>query len=317
VSEIQERMEAIFSQNQTIGRHMMAALAMSSESAARQFLAKKRGPGVQSQKKQEPSPVSDLTPHELELIKRGLRGPKQVKPIAHEWKSDSFKFASLGDTHWGHLESKKDWWDKACSLIEKEKCDFVLHPGDITEGMSGRAGHFYELDAIGATAQINMAEQRTRQLPCKMRGIVGNHDLWGFKTIGFDPGVELERRCGKDIFEYLGQNEAVINIAGVSIMLSHPGDGSSYATSYASQKFVESLGGGEKPNILLMGHHHKAIFHMCRNVAVFETGTMCGQTSWMRGKKIQAHCGFWIIEVWPDGCGGMERIRQEWIPFFV
>jgi hypothetical protein len=33
-----------------------------------------------------------------------------------------------------------------------------------------------------------------------------------------------------------------------------------------------------------------------RNIHCIEGGTLCGQTGWMRGKKIPAHKGFWILE---------------------
>jgi len=35
----------------------------------------------------------------------------------------------------------------------------------------------------------------------------------------------------------------------------------------------------------------------------------------MRGKKLAAHTGFWIIEVWTDETG-IKRIRPEWNAFY-
>jgi predicted phosphodiesterase len=303
------KMESIYSENEQIGRKKLARLARVTENQARWFLMQKRRFVVN-----EDSFMSGLNEYEQDLIKRGLQGPKISAPVKHEWAKDSFKFAAMGDTHWGHQLSHSVWWDKTCDLIEKEQCDFVLHTGDLTEGMSGRPGHCYELEAIGATAQLDLAESRLKRLPCHMRGITGNHDLWGNKAIGLDPGVVLAGRCPN--FEYLGQNEATIEVGGVKIMLSHPGDGSAYAISYQLQQFINALSGGEKPHILLMGHHHKSIYFQYRNVQGIETGTLCAQTGWMRGKKLQVHCGFWIVEVWPNG-GGIERIKTEWIPFFT
>ena len=40
--------------------------------------------------------------------------------------------------------------------------------------------------------------------------------------------------------------------------LFHPLDGSSYAVSYSGQKYMDSITGGDKPNILFVGHHHKS-----------------------------------------------------------
>jgi len=97
--------------------------------------------------------------------------------------------------------------------------------------------------------------------------------------------------------------------------LYHGNDGSAYAISYKLQKLIESFTGGEKPNIVLSGHYHKAMEMFSRNVFGFECGTLCGQTRWMRGKKIQAHMGFGIIEVWKNG-RGIQRLRHEFFPYY-
>jgi hypothetical protein len=76
------------------------------------------------------------------------------------------------------------------------------------------------------------------------------------------------------------------------------------------------LSGGEKPHILLAGHAHKSFFYETRNVHVFETGTTCMQTGFMRGKKLAAHTGFWIVDVWTNE-NGISRIRPEWTPFYI
>lgn len=287
---------------------------------AKLFLQKKRGVppsnaprGVESVK--DSGDLTALSPLEKDFILNGLKVPPPPPPKVYVWSKSSIKFAATGDWHTGHKKAHKEWHDRMCDKIAQEKCELLLHTGDITEGMSGRPGHVYELEAIGAKAQVELAAQRVKQVPCPVQAITGNHDLWGYKAIGFDPGEELKERCPN--FHYLGQNEATIDLGGIKIMLSHPGDGSAYAVSYALQQFINALSGGEKPHIILMGHHHKSIFFSYRNIQSFETGTLCAQTDWMRGKKIQAHPGFWIIEVWPSGEEeGLERIKQEWVPFY-
>lgn len=78
---------------------------------------------------------------------------------------------------------------------------------------------------------------------------------------------------------------------------------------------MESFTGGEKPNLVMSGHYHKAMYAFMRNVHAFECGTLCGQTRWMRGKKIQAHLGFGLIELWL-GKKGIVRLRHEFIPHY-
>jgi predicted phosphodiesterase len=318
-------MEEALGLNSKIGRKQLSFVTGVSEDIARRFLEGQRHPRADSapantqvtlKASKEESAFAALSKQEQVLILRGLKGSAEpVEKTTYKWSGNSFKFAHVTDTHWGNMMSKVEHWQRACDLIGKEKCEVILHTGDITDGMSGRPGHYYELDAIGATAQVDMAVKRLEIAPCQVYGISGNHDLWGFKTIGHDVGANIQDRLPGKFFN-LGIHEADFQVSNVTIKLWHGEDGSSYATSYRTQKFVEGLSGGDKPHILLSGHAHKSIFHQCRNVMVFEGGTLCQQTMWMRNKKLAAHVGFWIIEIWQNE-SGLERIKQEWVPFYV
>lgn len=234
-------------------------------------------------------------------------------PVAH---SGHFKALIIGDTHIGHKKFNESWWYDMITHAVAEGCEFAWHCGDILEGMSGRPGHVYELDAIGFEAQFDKARRLFDECPFPIRGIIGNHDLWysGKGDQGINVGIRLQEALpGK--FVFLGDMEANEEIAGLKVKLFHGLDGASYAISYRCQKFIEQLAGGDKPHILLSGHAHKSVFFECRNVQVFEAGTLCSQTGFMRGKKLAAHTGYWIIEVWA-GEQGLLRIKPEWNPLF-
>lgn len=321
-SDALQKAEKVYAENPTIGRHKLARAAGISVDQARHFLDRKRYARSLAETKPTLKSIlelgaSHLNSRELELISLSANAaPPPIQPRVFKWNKNSFKFLSFSDNHNGHKKSRVEYWQKACHLAEEEKVDIAFTSGDMSDGMSSRPGHIYELDAIGFTAQLDLTAERFSICPVNIEGITGNHDLWAYKTNGSEFGVELENRIPNK-FKYLGQGCSTVTIDGIKIMLWHGADGSSYATSYRTQKFVESLSGGEKPHILLSGHAHKGIFHVCRNVMVFECGTLCGQTDWMRDKKIAAHVGFWIIEVWPSGKGGIERIKQEWVPLFT
>ena len=183
--------------------------------------------------------------------------------------------------------------------------------------MSGRPGHIYELAHIGATAQLNYATKLFNLAPKLHFNIIdGNHDQW-FKekgNIGLTSGAELANRCPN--VHFLGEWEARVMIhPKVELMLFHGNDGTAYADSYKLQKLIESLEGGKKPNIILSGHYHKQVAIFRRNVFGFECGTLCGQTRFMRGKKIPAHMGFGIIEVWA-GKRGVEALSHRFLPCY-
>jgi hypothetical protein len=86
--------------------------------------------------------------------------------------------------------------------------------------------------------------------------------------------------------------------------------------SYHPQKIVESFTGGKKPNVLLLGHYHKAEYLFYRNVHVVQAGTLQDQTSFMQRNFISAHLGFWLVEFRVSGVGEVSRFRCEFVPLY-
>lgn len=228
----------------------------------------------------------------------------------------SFSFGYFSDPHIGNKKFNRELFDYMVRFFRQEKPDFILNPGDHLEGMSGRPGHVYELDAIGFQQQFNKAKELYDQLSdFPHYGIDGNHDQWFYKKNdnGVIVGQELERAVRN--YHHLGQDEADLVVKGITIKLYHGGDGTAYATSYKLQKLIESFSSGEKPHIVLSGHYHKALYMFNRGVHGFECGTLCGQTSWMRGKKIPAHMGFGLVRVVPNSTG-VERLTHIFVPWY-
>lgn len=243
-------------------------------------------------------------------------GPPQ-RPVETIGLSDRHvKFLAFGDAHIGHKDFSQGLFDLMVKHVRREKPDFAVNAGDTLEGMSGRPGHVYELSQVGFQEQISKASELMGALRIPIYGIDGNHDGWYFKKgdAGVVVGEELERRV-KD-YHFLGQNEGSLSLGGkTKILLFHPNDGSAYAVSYKLQKLIESFDGGDKPGIVVEGHYHKALYMFVRNVHGFEAGTLCAQTGWMRGKKLSAHMGYWLVDVFLDR-RGVNRLEQCFVPFY-
>jgi hypothetical protein len=121
----------------------------------------------------------------------------------------------------------------------------------------------------------------------------------------------------REDMDYLGYMTAYVELTPRCVMeLHHPQDGTCYAQSYKIQKIIEAMSGGEKPNILAVGHYHKQEYFYYRNVHAFQTACLCGQTSWMRGKGISAAMGGWLVELHVDDEGTITRIKPEFMPFY-
>jgi len=144
--------------------------------------------------------------------------------------------------------------------------------------------------------------------------IDGNHDRWFIKSNG--AMIVKDIATALPNFNFLGHDEGDISLKGMATLkLWHGEDGNSYALSYRVQKIIESFTGGEKPSLMLCGHTHKYVKLFERNVHAISVGCIEAQTSWMRGKKIAAHVGFSIFDVWVNK-SGISKIRETWYPFY-
>jgi predicted phosphodiesterase len=211
--------------------------------------------------------------------------------------SNSFKFAVFSDLHLGSIFTSDSFVREAIKYINDQEIDFLAITGDVTEGMSNRDGHVYELSHIGYAAQKEYAISLLSQIKHKIFAISGNHDLWYYKQMG--------ARVVKDICDaipnatFLGEDFATLRIPnGPDIGLWHGGSdgGGSYARSYRMQKIIESIDVECRPQILLTGHDHKYVSLFTGGVYGLGCGSMQSQSNWMKGKRLEANTGFIMAE---------------------
>lgn len=262
--------------------------------------------------------ISEMyTDNELRAIAEGGRivpGAEKVPVI--DFSGNHIRIGVITDTHIGHKQFSEDRLMQAFDEFKKERVDFIVHAGDVTEGMSGRPGQIYELDYLGYDAQKNNSVRLFSQwTDTDIYAIDGNHDRWFLKANGALIVKDIAETVSN--FHFIGHDEGDISLAGkATLRLWHGEDGNSYALSYRIQKIVESLSGGEKPDMLICGHTHKYVNIFERNIYCVSAGSIQAQTSWMRGKRISAHVGFCIIDVWIND-SGIAKFGCMWYPFYT
>lgn len=89
-----------------------------------------------------------------------------------------------------------------------------------------------------------------------------------------------------------------------------------YALSYSSQKFIDGLQGGQKPRLLFIGHHHKALYYPYRNIHVFEVPCFEAQTRFEQGKRISVNVGGWIVWIKCKPDGTVTEIVPQLVPYY-
>ena len=253
---------------------------------------------------------------ELQAIAKGSKVlPGQLVVPVVEVEGERTRIGVMGDIHFGSKYCLYELVDKAFKEFEKEDCDIVVQCGDLTEGMSNRPGQIYELDHLGYHEQKKVAIEYMSRCPCPLYMIDGNHDRWFIKSNG---ALIVPDIC--DAIEhatFLGHDEGSISLGGVAeLRLWHGEDGSSYAVSYRIQKIVESLTGGQKPNVMFLCHVHKSTYLYDRHIHCYSAGAFQRQTSWMRGKRLASHTGFWIVDIYVNK-DGVSKTTGTWYPFYA
>lgn len=245
----------------------------------------------------------EATPEGIERTDQTRRHKEQsagIKRTRTIPTDEEVVFGVMSCTHYGSLFSNIEGARAFYAECRRQDARFVLHVGDVLDGYKMHKGMEFEQSDIGWDAQAaRFQKEAPDDLPTHF--ITGNHDESLKKLAGLRPGEELARR--RTDWNYLGSCSGRVTLdAGKGrkcvVDLMHPGGGSSYALSYRPQKLVESLEGGSKPDVLLIGHYHKAEWLPAyRNVCVVQAGCFQWQTPFMRDLALAAHVGGWIVRV--------------------
>lgn len=260
--------------------------------------------------------------HELHaengMVWLDTRVTDQCAEVQQPWDGRrTIRFLAVSDTHLCSKYQQLGYLNEAYDDAIDQCCDFAIHAGDLTDGFyQNRPGHIYEIFKFGFDEQLQYVvdnyPRRTKRdgTPFVTKIISGNHDHTHQKADGANL-VKAFAKQRNDI-EFLGDGFAKLWITPkCDVDIQHPGDGTAYALSYAMQKAIDALQGGEKPKLMCVGHHHKAFCASIRNIHAFEVPCLQAQTPWEKSKRIAAVVGWWIITVQVAADGTVERLTPE------
>lgn len=227
------------------------------------------------------------------------------------------KFAIMGDTQIGSKYTQLTYLHDFYDICEREGVKDVYHTGDIVEGLRMRLGHEYELYTVSADEMLTeVVKNYPRRDGITTHFITGNHDASIYKHVGYDIGKAIAGQ--RSDMQYLGRDAAVVYLTPkCKLELRHPWDGSAYALSYKPQKMIEAMESDSKPNILAIGHYHKAEYIFYRNVHCLQTGCFQSQTPFTRGKGISVHMGGWIVTIKVGEDGTILEFSPKFIPYYA
>jgi hypothetical protein len=241
-----------------------------------------------------------------------------IEPI-----SGHIRFGVIADTHFASKmhrgECLADFAEIATGEYGVRRIEVA---GDIFAGINMYAGQLNEIDCWGLDAQVAIG---IKGLP-KHDGLTwdiigGNHDESLLKAAGADP-LKVLASSRSDI-AYHGFYSALIDLVvpgakeTVKIELFHPAQAGAYAITYHTQKAIEQIPGGMKPQLLFIGHEHQAnLMPDYRGVSAFLCGCFEDQTLYLKRKHANPALGGWIVDVGISASGAMRTLTTTWIKYF-
>lgn len=223
----------------------------------------------------------------------------------------------VSDTHFGSKSAQysalNDFYKRCASLGIHD----IYHCGDIDDGSETmHPGVMYEHHAVGATEHLkNIVAHYPRVEGITTHFITGNHDNSHMKNSGLIIGEEIALQ--RPDMHYLGRDVAIVNLSPKCTMeLRHPGDGTAYSVSYKPQKIAAAYTGDRKPNILCIGHYHKALYMIERNIHIIMASSFCGTTPFMMSKNIASAVGGWVLDIDIKDDGSIDRVTPTYFPVY-
>lgn len=236
--------------------------------------------------------------------------PSARKLIYQSRPDSTFTFGACSDQHLGSKYERLDVLNDLYDWFAQRKVDCVFNSGNWIDGDDAKTQH--DVAVHGFEPQVGYLVANFPQRPGLTTYAVWgeDHEGWYARREAIDVGRFVERRmheAGRADWVDLGFMESAVTLKNREtgaeappLLVMHPGGGTAYALSYRPQKLVESLQGGEKPSVILIGHYHKMSVNLIRSVWALQVGCCQDQTPFMRKIPTEPHIGGMIVTLHQD-----------------
>lgn len=219
------------------------------------------------------------------------------------------KLLLISDTHLASKFDRLDILRYLYAKAEDNNVNYILHSGDLTDGLSGRPQQLYDLKETSYTGQRDYVIDKYPKSSIPTFLIAGNHDLWWIKQCGADICKDISNQ--REDLHYLGSDCEDLKIGKLKIRLFHGKGGGSYAKSYKLQKYLDSIPTDELPNILQTGHIHQAFYMKQGNTHCFQTSCLQDLTPFERSMGFSNDKSCWWVDVYFDDKGNVYSINPQ------
>lgn len=251
----------------------------------------------------------------LVFEKNPVRNIVSAKPNLDTKSLVNTEICVVSDTHFGNNHQQLHLLNKVYQEAYNRGINTVLHCGDVVDGnYTNRPEQPRQQFLHGFDEQVGyVVDMYPKVNGITTKYILGSHDETHYKN-GQATVSNWVSRCRSDM-EYLGQDNAAIEINKIKIFMDHPGGGSAQSISYKPQKRIEILESEHKPKILLIGHYHKSYSFVYRNVRGIEVPCLCGKTQFQQKQGLSNVVGAYFLNIWSDEKGNIQYFEPEEVLF--
>lgn len=222
---------------------------------------------------------------------------------------EHIKLLLLSDTHLANKHDRVDILRYLYEEADRRGVNYILHSGDLTDGMSGRPQQIYELKEHSYTGQRDYVIDKYPKSDIPTYLIAGNHDLWWVRQCGADICQDISNH--REDITYLGSDCEDLKIGKLRIRMRHGSGGGAYAKSYKLQKYLDSIPTEERPHILQTGHIHQAFYMKQGKTHCFQTSCLQDMTPYERSQGFGNDKSAWWVTVNFDNNGNVHSVEQE------
>lgn len=246
---------------------------------------------------------------------------KDFHPTEFKYFRKLYRIGLVSDTHLCSRYQQVTLLYDAYRIFGDRNVDFVLHSGDLVDGMDMYRGHHNEIFRHGADEQKDYAVETYPKLSGNRKTYVigGQHDNSFFKSKGHNI-VEAICKERKDLV-YRGFFNAQFLVKGLLLEIRHPGGGVAYARSYKMQKIIENMIGfinsvpsADSPVLEVFGHWHIPC-HLPSYMGIDAVSLPCFQsmTPYLAEKGLMPTVGCAVAEVQLNKDNQLSSTKIEFI----
>lgn len=229
--------------------------------------------------------------------------------------NEDFTFLAISDTRLCSYYQQLGILNEIYKIAFSSGAKFVLHCGDITEGIY--KNKMFK-DTIFAHDTFAQKEYVINNYPFiedfNTYFLTGDKDA----TLNRESTENIGKLIANDRKDliYLGQNRAIVKVGNTNILMRHPKGKVAYTISYKSQRHIASLRSEDKVNIILNGHWCYMDEYIKRRIHQFSIPCLVAQTPEMDLNDIPNTVGAYLINVKLDKKGLFKKTTYRRICYY-